>query len=390
MDPCKYSVLHERVCNVLKKFGVDIDKKEEPVNSYAIFEDDGKDGEEPHVCPSCPVCAMPSKECEEKIHPYLNDITEINKTLLIDNDNIVDCVISKKFKKPYINIKTENDLNNVIVLNERNIDEPMGRFRDEKSDFKNAVTDAIVKHFFKDEVKYYNFINIIISLFENTINKYIIKKEPILGISLKNKILFVFKGGNLLKSIFIKYTTLIPDTISSYLIENYNKDFKNSDLDFQIFIDVNLGSTEEESRKIYSIIYDDMTLLSYICLNRIRNYIIQEPNKIFDFYCLNNKSKLDILNEVEKECKKSDIFSLNDPENKYFNSEFLNLQFYNIHTNKKAHDLFLDNKDNPNFLYNDKEFLQVVNTHIYGEFPRTDFFITSKKLKKKMVINMTL
>ena len=115
MDPCKYSVLHEGVCNVLKKFGVDIDKqneqKESNITSQIFVEE-----EEPHVCPACTVCSMPSKECSEKVHPYLNQLDSVDEKVLTNTDEIIKVVMERTQPEPKISVKKEEDIDEYILL----------------------------------------------------------------------------------------------------------------------------------------------------------------------------------------------------------------------------------------------------------------------------------
>ena len=56
-----------------------------------------------------------------------------------------------------------------------------------------------------------------------------------------------------------------------------------------------------------------MVELSYLCLHRFRNYYIQNLSEIFDFYRLNNNTKLELLNKL-----KDDYFTIRNKNTKYF------------------------------------------------------------------------
>jgi len=195
---------------------------------------------------------------------------------------------------------------------------------------------------------------------------------------LKDKIRFVFKGGNLLRSIFLKYTSIVPDIIRNKLLKKYGDNFKGSDLDFQIFIDPSLD------KKTYSYVYDDMINLAYLCLNRFRNYYTQNLGSIFDFYNYKDEKKRELLIKLKNNLNKADLFSNTKIENNiYLNAQIVNLQFYDIHTDPDVHKLYIDNKDNTTFFSDNKEFLNIINGHIINDnFQRTDFYLTNKKFKQ--------
>jgi hypothetical protein len=331
----------------------------------------------------------------ENIHPYLNQIS-LDDTLIKNIDDIVDFVISKKDVRPKINIKSTDDLNKYILLSEKISDIDINYDADyDKSENKSQmikkkimdkVTDFVTENFFINPVKYYNFIHIIINIFENAIDKYIIQKQNKTGMDLKDKIIFIFKGGNLLRAVFLKYTSLLPINIRDKLLNEYGEYFKSSDLDFQIFIDPYIG------KKIYYEIYNDMINLSYLCLNRLRNYYTQNLSEIFDFYNLKDIKKKELLLNLEEKINKSDLFTDNEiPDNPYYGAKIVNLQFYDIHTHPEINELYLNNKDNPDFFVDvnlvsskkNKEFLNVVTGHVVNNnFPRKDFYLTTNKFKE--------
>ena len=378
--------LYKNFCDILKKHNLKLekidkqdDRRQEIHRILEINEDDDS-----HLI------TTPSKQCIEKKHPYLNQVDKIDSSILDNVDDIVDAVLKKHQQRPKIFAKKEEDLKNYLVLDKYPSDQKISRLNILKKDFTDRATDFIVKNFFTDPNKYYNFISKLIKLVEDSINKYKQIKSAELGIDLSDKILFVFKGGNLLRSIFLKFTQVIPNQLSDKIIDHYNKWFKSSDLDFQIFIHPQLGNNPSKFREVYNIVYNDMVELSYLCLHRFRNYYIQNLSEIFDFYRLNNNTKLELLNKLKDDLNSSPILSNTEmSKNDFLNARFVNLQFYDLHTNPEIHQRYMDNKDNASFKTKKDEYLNVLEKHVYDNFARRDFYLTSKILRDNTNTRMT-
>ena len=254
---------------------------------------------------------------------------------------------------------------------------------------------------------------------ENIINKYCIDVQPILDKkfpgcqNINDKIIFVFKGGNLLKGYFQKYLNEQPGIVSEIIRNKYSKHFKNSDLDFQIIIYPRLHTSKTTAENIYEYLYNDLLKLSYLALNRWRNYIISDISEIINFYELNSNIKKKILTKCKDKINSASIFDtkLKDEagtiigdinakkqyqKNKYgpdadifVGAQIENLQFYNINTNPDVYDEYVRNKDNyliflkqrdpANQVY-DNIIDRINNTYKYhiDSFQRADFYITIK------------
>jgi len=386
MDIFQNADTYKRFCDILKKYNLKLEKinnsseinniKPSILTRYIIEESELEEN---------------GKVCNEKLHPYLNQLDKADTSILDNVDDIINVVINQKQKRPKIFVKNVDDLKkNYLVLDEYPSDQKISRLNTLKKDFTDATTDFIVKNFFTDPNKYYSFISKLIKLVEDCIDKYKKIKSQELGIDLNDKILFMFKGGNLLRSVFLKFTQLLPNQLSDKIIDHYNEQFKSSDLDFQIFIHPQLGNNPAMYRNLYNIVYEDMINLSYLCLNRFRNYYIQNLASVFDFYTLNNQSKLNLLEKLRDKLNASKIITdTNYPNNYFLNAKFVNIQFYDLHTNKDIYNFFMINKDEPSFKTNKSEYSNTLQKHVYGEFSRRDFYLTSKILKDNTNKNMT-
>ena len=139
----------------------------------------------------------------------------------IDNDDgsiesIIDKIITKKYK----------------MVQNCSIDKlDKEEFVDLDREFKNICTDFVVKHFFGKNENIYNFIKIVNNKFVNTIQLYIQKKNL-----KKNDIIFLYKGGNILRFVANEFLLSLPNKSSKILDDFYSNFFKRSDADFSIYI----------------------------------------------------------------------------------------------------------------------------------------------------------
>ena len=72
----------------------------------------------------------------------------------------------------------------------------------------------------------------------------------------KDSIIFIFKGGLALKTLYTKYSQEMPGIVGDILNETFFSFFKKSDADFEILIDPKLENFEN--------IYLEITDLSYL------------------------------------------------------------------------------------------------------------------------------
>ena len=352
---------------------------------------------------------------QEKPHPLINQIG-LDENLITNIKDIVTDVLSQSNYFPNIQVMIDADLDKYVVINKKQTF--TGRLDEVFAEPKQVITDLTSNLFFTSEEKYYNFISKFIKFMEDLIKQYCIDVQPILNKKFRghnpinDKIIFVFKGGNLLKGYFFKYLSEQPGVVSEFIRQIYSKYFKNSDLDFQIIIQPNLHPNKKIAEKIYDHLYNDLLKLSYLALNRWRNYIMSDISEILNFYQLNSYTKKNILENCKNKINSSTIFDINLKDangniigdinakkqyqkEKYgedcdifVGAQIENLQFYNINTNQNVYDEYVRNKNNPTFLKQrdplHNEYDNIIDrlNNTYEEhidaFQRADFYITTR------------
>lgn len=332
---------------------------------------------------------------QETLHPQFIQQDHLDETLLTNIGNIVDTVIQKNVRRPDVIIRSLNDINNgkFVKISESPINAE-ARAADVKAEIKQPITDLVTLNFFKNATIYYNFIGKFISFFQRILDGYKVEKNKELQADypgcydLTDKILFIFKGGNLMRAVFLQYLNEQPAIVSDIILEAYGEYFKNSDLDFQIVIHPQLHPDTQTSVQIYDSIHNDMIILSYLCLNRFRNYFAQKIDLVLDFYQLNNETKKNIMKKAHTDINKASVFDIHkekltidtfgEDARVFVGAKIENLRFYDIHTNPKVHQQYVDNEKTAGFLVPEThEFYNTFLQH-FTSFPRTDFYLTQR------------
>lgn len=242
----------------------------------------------------------------------------INKINNFEVDDIVNNILH-----PDINLRFNFQFNQTPSLYfDRKPDEIID---DSDTFLKDIMTKFVNNHFYNNNEITFNFFNVIQTIFKNGIDKYIEKR----GLP-KNCIIFVFKGGNIMRLLINKELEKNFSEKQMIIILDKVKDiFKKSDSDFQIYIKNLINSVDNKGIQITKIImdeiYNDINKLTYLLLNRIRNIILLNPEEYINFMQNTDdyKSTLftDILNTINKEKENSE---------KYKDVTFTSLRFENI------------------------------------------------------------
>lgn len=327
----------------------------------------------------------------EKIHPLFDQTKQLydEKEMLTNVSDLVRIVLDKLIQKP---VQTKTQTGGVAQAEITWVPE-------KDVELKKEITDFVTNHMFENPKTYISFIKNFVTLMENTIREYKSKAVEKIrseygldnSFTLDDKIRFIFKGGTVLKMIYKQYMSEQPAVVSKKLYSNYKDYFKKSDLDFQIFISVQLVPNNPElSGKIHSHIHNDLQLLSYVVLNRFRNYFITRLSNTYDFYQLNNLSKVKILKTIIEKMNKANIL-VNSEENKknivdlygeqslYFAGlKFEDLQLYDVHTNPRIYnELVLQSTTN---IIPDDKIKNNIATNL-KDFAVNDFFVAKDSPK---------
>jgi hypothetical protein len=134
---------------------------------------------------------------------------------------------------------------------------------------KGVMTKFVTQNFFPHDQGPTAFLAYIIQMFNHFISEYIIEynnkhKTPIE----KDEIIFMYKGGNVVRMILLQYLKHLPSKIARNIDLDYGRYMSRSDADFQIMINPNHPD--------YENIYVDMGYLSYNVLELIKQEFEQQ------------------------------------------------------------------------------------------------------------------
>ncbi|ARF12190.1 hypothetical protein Klosneuvirus_4_5 [Klosneuvirus KNV1] len=181
-------------------------------------------------------------------------------------------------------------------------------------EFKGVMTDFVTNECLKTPEQQKKFANLIHSAFSTALKLY----EQQKGLP-ANSIIFLFKGGNILR--FVAYETMheLPGNVSDQIINYYKDSFKKSDADFTIYINPQLKNFDE--------VFEDINNLTFLLENNIRNEFLSNMSGYFEFYKLNNNEKKNILQSYLK--KLNETQTLKDKLYDY-DGQFTSLIFKDI------------------------------------------------------------
>jgi hypothetical protein len=219
----------------------------------------------------------------ENLDYDFSDFKKYEKLFTTENTaQLVDYVVSSRSNDLFKNIeKVAADRGRILVFSRGNGE----RVVDYERGFKDVSTKFITNEFLRSKDIMVNYIHLIITQMEFALTKY--KKNK----GLKNTdIVFLYKGGNALRSLYLSYIYESPGKAADTIYTAFNQFFSKSDADFQISINVHLEKYDE--------IYNDMKILSYLILNKIRNLFIIKQTEYFDFNKYDKQYREQLLKET--------------------------------------------------------------------------------------------
>lgn len=212
---------------------------------------------------------------------------------------IVKSVLEKEFTKEKL---IDHNLG-TYIFDEDELDD-YETFVDLKRQYKAISTDLVTNNFFYTIQQQTNFIYMITQLFDSAIKFYCKQKN------LKDdQIIFIFKGGMVLRMLYKQYVYEMPGIIGELLDKLYGTYFKKSDADFEILIDPKLENFDDVKK--------DITNISYLILDKIRTICLPLRDLFFNFYKLNFENQTRMLykymnkmeNEIQNDTNKnSELF----------------------------------------------------------------------------------
>jgi hypothetical protein len=203
------------------------------------------------------------------------------------------------------------------VINTRDLDTQL---EEPTKELKSKMTDFVVNNFVTTPEQTENFLKTIFSSFNYCIDIYIKKYNlP------PKSIFFIYKGGNILRLVALETENHFPKKVIEKVKKYYADSFKKSDADFSIYIDPNLEHFDK--------IFEDMTNMTFLVLNHLRNIFLSNPTEYFQYYKLSNviknellKKQIDELNSTEV-IKNRIIVKKDDMKTVSYNGDFVGLAF---------------------------------------------------------------
>lgn len=236
----------------------------------------------------------------------------------------------------------------------------MEQYVDKYEKYKSVMTSFVTDNMINfDEIidmintEFDNAIENYVKYVGNNKDKYPCNANEILPSTYN--IIFLNKGGNIMRFIFYSYLTDAKKSFVRKLKEVYGNDFAMSDMDFTISVAKNVCSRD--------LIISELTKISFITLQAIRNILFAYITKYFKFFGSSSSTqtqnlldKIKDLSEINKEIK------------------ILNVQFNNIASNdyngipanrtdilifNEGNNLKIGNIKNPSAIYPERHFAYI-------------------------------
>jgi len=93
-------------------------------------------------------------------------------------------------------------------------------------------------------------------------------------------VLFIFKGGNILRIIAKDFFLELPENTSRNILDFYRPFFKRSDADFSILVNPNLPHFDKYSEELAILCYDEQV--------KIKKIFLENEMRYFDLFCYND------------------------------------------------------------------------------------------------------
>lgn len=175
---------------------------------------------------------------------------------------------------------------------------------DPNREYKDLCTQCVVQEFFASKESLYEFLYFVYSTFDAAIAMYSIENDldP-------NDIVFLFKGGNIMRIISNEFLLELPAYASKKIHAYYDPFFKRSDADFGIYIRPDLPEFERY--------FDELTTLSYYLQIAVRSVFMNKLTRFFDYFKYNTEYQHEIMEKWLIQFQ--DSASIKNPDNKLYN-----------------------------------------------------------------------
>ena len=223
------------------------------------------------------------------------------------------------------------------------------QYKDDMRELKDFCTDMVNFQIFSHTGSF-SFMYIVDKIHKMVLDTYKEKKKL-----KKYDIIFIYKGGNLLKNIKDMFFTKLPGDASDTINKKYTSYFSKSDLDYSIYINPKLQD--------YDIIFKDVCNLAYKIQLALIDIFMSNPYIFFHWFKFNDVYRTYVLNWYHK--KSTMLNSLKDPHNtRLYNHSITAILFNNISSNG----------ENEKRVYNERENQYVHKSSKTGKVYKTAVF----------------
>ena len=246
------------------------------------------------------------------------------------------------------NIDIDNDLDNKPINLETHKKE-----REYSRSLNTKMTDFVVKYFFQLEESTYNFLELVITTFEEVLEIYRKKK----GLK-ENNVMFLHKGGNMLRFISKEFSKKIPNMANKELNKHFREFFKKSDADFAIHISHDILNRYE--------IQDELSQLSFLVIKELTTILYQNAGFYFNFFNYDYKYQEKILNNHLKEFNKLGVETYKKLSIIDFDTNDTIIEFEDTEKRNLLNSYYLKSKNNGPITvsYNDAIYWETFNNDV--------------------------
>jgi hypothetical protein len=184
---------------------------------------------------------------------------------------------------------------------------------DKSKELKDICTDIVTNLFFTDDLTLFNFLLMVCEKYDIMIKNFtrVYDLAP-------DDIIFIYKGGNILRIISNEFKDKLPQLAADILKVHYNKYFARSDCDFAIYINPKIKHFESIFRKI--------SIESYCVQIDIRNNILKHKYRKLDIFKYSQEYTSACLLEYLKKFINAEC--LRDPTNEiYYGKSIIGISF---------------------------------------------------------------
>jgi len=196
------------------------------------------------------------------------------------------------------------------TFNKENVD-----IADSRVEFKSIITNFVTTQCTGTQDLLIKFLALVTHTYDENIKDFITQNN------LKpNDISFIYKGGNVLRMIALKYLNDFPGGIKDFFLEKYKDILSKSDADFQIYVNKDIQD--------YDHIHKNIQKLSLAILFKLRNEFINSISSYFLFNQLNIEQQKIILQQyLTKLNSSAEIKNTSSP---YYGAEFISLELLGV------------------------------------------------------------